>query len=261
MIITTGSADSDALVTRAKALSVLTGFTYVPRRNTSLSKLVQAHSDSIVLVVLENGARLVRPGFPTMEYHPSMGFVRAKRLLKGEPDPMVEAAGMVTGDTVLDCTAGLGSDALVFAVKGGSEGKVIAIESSEHLSTLLTEGLRHYVTGVEEVNKAMRRIEVRLGHHLDILQEMADNSVDIVYFDPMFREPIMDSAAINPLREFANSDALSLAVIEEAKRVARKSILLKEKWGSPEFERLGFKMQERSHSKITYGVIFLDNRD
>lgn len=262
MIITTGRCeDPEKLVKRAKALALDSGFTYVPRQRTSITKLVKSSKDSVALVVLENGARLVRPGHPPIEYHPSMGYVRVKRVIKGDNDPMLEATGMQVGDTVLDCTAGLGSDSLVFAVKAGIKGKVMALESSNDLATLLKEGLGHYVTDLEEVNQAMRRIEVKQGHHLDILKDLPDNSVDIVYFDPMFREPLMASAAINPLREFANSDALSLDSIQEAIRVARKSVVLKEKWGSPEFVRLGFRMLERNNSKITYGVIFLDNRE
>jgi len=261
MIITTGSAAAEEWVKRAVSLAEDTGFKYVPRESTSLTKLIERAGESVALVVLEGGARLVRPGYPPIEYHPSMGYVRVKRVIKGERDPMLEAAGMQAGDSVLDCTAGFGSDSLVFAVKAGLEGRVTALESSMDLAVLLKEGLNNYVTGLEEVNQAMRRIEVKHGYHLDVLREMPDDSVDIVYFDPMFREPLLDSAAINPLRAFANGDALCMDSIQEAVRVARKSVLLKEKWCSPEFARLGFRMLERGHSKITYGVIFLDNRE
>ncbi|OAB47000.1 class I SAM-dependent methyltransferase [Paenibacillus antarcticus] len=262
MIITTGRCeDPEKLVKRAKSLALDLGYNYVPRQRTSITKLVQASKESVALVVLENGARLVRPGHPPIDYHPSMGYVRVKRVLKGDNDPMLDASGMQAGYSVLDCTAGLGSDSLVFAVKAGPEGKVISLESSSDLAALLKEGMSHYVTDLEQVNEAMRRIEVRHGDHLDVLKEMPDDSVDIVYFDPMFRQPLMASSAINPLRQFANSDALSVESIQEAERVARKSVILKEKWGSPEFARLGFQMLERSNSNITYGVKFLDNRD
>lgn len=260
MIITTGNAAAEYWVKRAEALSAETGFKYIPRQSFSINKLIERSGDSVALVVLANGARLVRPDHPLIEYHPSMGYVRVKRIIKGDSDPMIEAAGMQRGDSVLDCTAGLGSDSLVFAVKAGSEGSVTALENSVDLAVLLKEGLAHYETSLEEVNQAMRRIKVKHGHHLEILREMPDKSVDIVYFDPMFREPLMDSAAINPLRDFANGEALQLESVQEAIRVARKSVVLKEKWGSPEFDRLGFRMLERNHSKITYGVIILDNR-
>ncbi|MNI75326.1 hypothetical protein D3C73_1314660 [compost metagenome] len=94
---------------------------------------------------------------------------------------------------------------------------------------------------------------------MDALKQMPDKSADLIYFDPMFRDPIMESSAISPLRMFANNSSLTGEVIAEAKRVARKSIVLKEKKGSGEFERLGFETVERSHTKIVYGVILLGN--
>ncbi|MHA0855303.1 class I SAM-dependent methyltransferase [Paenibacillus sp. CMAA1364] len=261
MIITTGKSEALVCVNRAKTIAEQSGFTYVPRTFTSLNKLMDRSGESVALIVLEEGVRLVRQDGSSIAYHPSMGYVRAKRVLKGEPDPMIDAARMEAGDSVLDCTAGLGSDSLVFAVKAGVDGQVTALESSIDMAVLLKEGLGHYVTDQKTVTQAMRRIEVKHAHHLDVLRDMPDQSVDIVYFDPMFREPLIESAAINPLREFANGDPLSLESIQEATRVARKTVMLKEKWGSPEFARLGFHMLERKQSKITYGVMFLDNKE
>ncbi|GIO31115.1 MULTISPECIES: class I SAM-dependent methyltransferase [Paenibacillus] len=258
MIITTGDKAGEAVIRRAAALASRTGGQYVPRRHTSLAKMSKLHGDEEIIVVLDGGARLVRPGGDTVEFHPSMGFIRAKRILKGESDPMLDAALMSPGDSVLDCTAGLGTDTLVFAVKGGRDSAITAVESSASLSALLSEGMAYYTSNVEEINDAMRRVRIESGHHLDVLRRMPDRSVDIVYFDPMFREPLMDSSAIRPLRRFANSDPLSPESIKEAVRVARKTVVLKEKRGSGEFARLGFSEQERSHSKISYGVITVD---
>ncbi|MNJ57372.1 hypothetical protein D3C77_529580 [compost metagenome] len=71
----------------------------------------------------------------------------------------------------------------------------------------------------------------------------------------MFRDPVLESSSISPLRAFANNSRLETAAIVEACRVARKTVILKEKIGSGEFERLGFSVSERGQSKITYGVI------
>ncbi|MET3849834.1 class I SAM-dependent methyltransferase [Paenibacillus sp. OAE614] len=258
MIITTGDKAAESIVGRAVALANETGGKYVPRSHTPLTRMAKMHGDDEIIVVLDGGARLVRPGSPPMEFHPSMGFVRAKRLLKGESDPMLDAASMSAGDTVLDCTAGLGSDSLVFAVQGGPGAHVTAVESSPALAAMLAEGLAHYRSGLAEVDDAMRRIRVACGHHLDVLHKQPDNSVDIVYFDPMFREPLMDSSSISPLRAFANSDPLQPESIREAVRIARKTVVLKEKKGSGEFARLGFVPIDRPHSKISYGVICVD---
>ncbi|GAB6990122.1 class I SAM-dependent methyltransferase [Paenibacillus pini] len=258
MIITTGRGADPTIVKRAEDLSRRTNNVYIPRMNGSLARLAAKHKNEDVIVVLEQGARLFRSGQLPMEFHPSMGFVRAKRILKGEYDPMLDSSGITLGNTVLDCTAGLGTDSLVFAVKAGPSGSVTAIESSEALSVLLMEGLATYSSDNAEVNEAMRRISVRHGHHLDVLRSMPDASFDIVYFDPMFREPMLESASISPLRSFANPDALSEESIAEAIRVARKTVVLKEKRGSSEFARLGFTSDERQ-SKIAYGVISVDS--
>ncbi len=258
MIITTGDHAVQEAVQRAQALSKEAGVNYVPRNRTSLPKLSAQNADADILVILEGGARLYRPNGEAMLFHPSMAFVRAKRLLKGESDPMLEAAMVQPGDSIIDCTAGLGSDAAVFALGAGPEGKVLALEDSLPLWSLLREGFAYYVSGVKEFDEALRRITVKRAEHLETLRGLPDKSVDIVYFDPMFREPIQESSAISPLRSYANNNQLDPEVITEACRVARKTVLLKEKKGSGEFERLGFNTQSRSHTKIVYGVISLD---
>ncbi|ASA22005.1 class I SAM-dependent methyltransferase [Paenibacillus donghaensis] len=255
MIITTGNRPIPEIEARAQQLAERTGCRYVARGDTSLNKLMERCGGEETLVVLQEAVRLLQPGAAPMEFHPSMGFVRAKRVLRGDTDPMLEAAGMLPGDSVLDCTAGLGTDSLLFAVYGGEESHVTALESSLPLYVLLLEGMSHYISGQEKVNTALRRIEVVHSSHLDYLRAQPDQSVDIVYFDPMFRVPLNASAAISPLRHFANGDALSPDSVAEALRVARKCVLLKEKALSSEFARLGFHELLRSNSKTSYGVI------
>ncbi|OKP66174.1 SAM-dependent methyltransferase [Paenibacillus helianthi] len=259
MIITTGFDPIPEIEIRAKNLAIQTGTIYAQRGKLSMAKMVERYGDGEILVVLQEAVRLITPGMPPMEFHPSMGFVRAKRIIRGEHDPMLEAAGMVPGDSVLDCTAGLGSDSLLFAVHGGEESMVTALESSLPLCALLLEGMSHYVSGQEKVNAALRRVRVVHSDHLAYLREQPDHSIDIVYFDPMFRVPLTDSAAISPLRQFANAAALSPESVAEAVRVARKTVLLKEKALSGEFSRLGFTELLRASAKTSYGVISIDN--
>ncbi|WP_138493454.1 class I SAM-dependent methyltransferase [Paenibacillus pinistramenti] len=259
MIITTGENESPRTVARAKELAQAeAGAVYVRRAGRSLKELKAVKGDSDVLVVLENRIRLAGASERPMEFHPSMSYVRAKRVLKGEKDLMLEAAGVVPGDVIVDCTAGLGADSMMFAVGTGPAGSVIAMESSFPLYMLLKEGLRTYRAKIAEFTEALQRIEVRHTDHLTGLKSLPDKSVDIVYFDPMFREPTMESSSLSPLRAYANDEPLSLAAIEEARRVARKTVVLKEKRDSGEFERLGFGTPERNRTKITYGVMHLD---
>lgn len=258
MLITTGDHETPATVRRAQELASLAGIPYVSRSRTSLPRLAERYGDSDILVVLEQGARLHRASGEPMTFHPSMAYVRAKRLFKGENDAMLDAAGVVPGDVIIDGTAGLGSDAMVFSIAAGAEGRVLALEDSLPLWALLYEGLKFYISGLSAFDEALRRIEPVHKNHLDALRAMPDKSADIVYFDPMFRDPITESSSISPLRAFANPNQLDPEAVKEACRVARKAVVLKEKRGSSEFDRLGFQAINRSHTKIAYGVISLD---
>ncbi|UJF36021.1 class I SAM-dependent methyltransferase [Paenibacillus hexagrammi] len=181
-----------------------------------------------MLLVTREEIRYYEEEQPALFFHPSMAQVRIKRLLRGEPDLLLEAAGVTAGDSVVDCTAGLASDSIVFSYAAGHTGTVTAVESEAVPAMLISEGLRTYESEIPELNEAMRRIHVIRMNHRIYLEQLDSKSVDIIYFDPMFRNPIDESSSISPLRARANYDALDVAAIEQARRVARKSIVLKE---------------------------------
>ncbi|HBI03052.1 MAG TPA: hypothetical protein DDY49_03360, partial [Paenibacillaceae bacterium] len=103
----------------------------------------------------------------------------------------------------------------------GEKGKVVGIESEPLIATIVKEGFSAY-SAPEEIQCAMKRIHIIQRNHLTFLQQCENNSFDIVYFDPMFSEPIEHSNAISSLRPFANPNSLSEEVIKEGKRVARR---------------------------------------
>ena len=90
------------------------------------------------------------------------------------------------------------------------------------------------------------------------MRGQADDSFDAVYFDPMFRHPFMESAGIHPLRFLADPRPVSAEAIREARRVARRRVVLKESSKSGEFARLGFSaFVGGKYSHVRYGVITL----
>jgi hypothetical protein len=91
------------------------------------------------------------------------------------------------------------------------------------------------------------------------LRTLPDRSFDIVMFDPMFRQTILESTAMQMLRPLANSEPLDEASVREAVRVARRVVLFKERPESGEFERLGF-TKARESSQFTWGVIRVEER-
>ncbi|WP_424765973.1 class I SAM-dependent methyltransferase [Paenibacillus sp. sgz302251] len=256
MIVTTTAKPSEKALEQAARLASELHAQLKPRGNLTVRKLLTLTNDARLLVVTEREVRYYEGEAESpLYFHPSMAFVRVKRLRRGEPDPLVQLSGCLAGDHILDCTAGLGADSLVFSYAAGETGSVTAIESEPVLCALVREGLAAYETGLPDVNEAMRRIVLLNVNHLDYLKGQPDKSTDIIYFDPMFREPIHASSSMEPLRSIANMDALSPEVIEHAKRVARKSVVLKEHQASGEFARLGFDRRHVNTSKIAYGVI------
>jgi 16S rRNA G966 N2-methylase RsmD len=256
MLVTTAYRPSAAEVERAKSLAAELGARWVPRGDDSLPRLRRKYGDEECLVVTASSLRYERDRVPPLSFHPGMASIRIKRLLAGQGDPLISACQAEPGDSVLDCTAGMGADALVFAHAVGGSGRVTALESEKIIALILREGLRTYESDEPALNAAMRRIRVVHAEHGEFLRRMPSRSVDIVYFDPMFRTPVEGSHTLQVLREAAaNTAPLQKEAVREAVRVARKCVVMKERPGSGEFARLGFTVPGGRRSTHAYGVI------
>ena len=258
MIITTAIKPDSAMIEKAEALARELNAPYVPRRQYTLKTLLKKYEAQGVLVIGREGLRYTAENHPPLFYHPGMALVRIRSLLNGGTDPMLEVSGASYGDRVLDCTAGLGWDALVFSFAVGEAGSVTAVETSPLVSVIAREGLKSAATGLPEADEACRRIRVVQGNHEDILRRMPDKSVDIVYFDPMFEKAVMASSAMLPLRYHACHDPVSEEAVRHAVRVARKAVVMKNSPGNESFSRLGF-MPAHTGPTVSYGVIHVAN--
>lgn len=258
MLVTTSYDPTPEMEERARQVAQETRGTWVRRFRRTLPKLRTVYQDNEVLLVRQDGQLTYADGnHPPAFFHPSTALIRLKRLMEGNKDLLMQFSGAAAGDTVIDCTAGLASDAIVFSYQTGPEGRVTALESEPILYLLVREGLLSYDGGLPDINAAMRRVELICEDHLSYLRRQPDGSADIVYFDPMLELPVDASSVMLPLRPLVNRTPLSEEAVREAYRVGRKRIVLKEHRESGEFERLGFAAVRRSHSKIAYGVISL----
>ncbi|MBR2179410.1 MAG: class I SAM-dependent methyltransferase [Selenomonadaceae bacterium] len=254
-IITTGRKNQRSSIELAKAMAVKLNILFVERQNLSISALAQLHNVKYVLIAKKNSLRLV-VGDNEVFFHPSLAHLRIKNSLKGEGDRLIETMALKHGMKVLDCTLGLGADAIVESFAVGEEGSVIALEVNPYLAAVVEHGLQNFTDDNDNVVQAMRRIKVINTDYIEFLESAADNSFDVVYFDPMFRHPLERSTALNPLRDIADHRAVTLETIAEARRVARYLVVLKENSKSLEFKRLGFeKICGGKYSPIHYGVI------
>ncbi|GED12895.1 class I SAM-dependent methyltransferase [Aneurinibacillus migulanus] len=254
MIVTTRHEASPEIQEQAQTLACKFGVRFVERKKMSVARLHEMSNH--VLVVTDNGLRAYSKEAPEpFFFHPGMAMLRIKRLLSGDTDVMVQACGLRKGDSFLDCTLGLAADSIVASFAVGTEGRIVGLESERIPGIIVEEGLKRYESPLKEAEEAMRRIKVVPMHHLTFLRQCENNSFDIVYFDPMFFQAIATSESIAPLRPFANYEKLSHAAVEEAKRVARRRVVMKNHRESPDFEGFGFIRFKRMERAFTYGII------
>ena len=158
-------------------------------------------------------------------FHPGMALIRLNRLQSGIGDNMVDSMGLCVGDSLLDCTLGMGSDAIVASYVVGESGRVVALESSPIIYAVVKRGLLSWCENPELV-EPMRRIEVINTDYESYLKSTNDE-YDVVYFDPMFECPIESSKGISPMRRFAKTGGVDVESFERAKDIARKSVVIK----------------------------------
>lgn len=254
-IVTTGSKWSPQLENTAKEIAYSLALPYIPRTHLSLDCMRKScHADQI-LVATKQRLQLVMPD-GVYFFHVGMAKLRIKSIREGKYDHMAKAMDLAPGHWVLDCTLGLGTDAIVASYLTGDRGRVVGLETSPIIAEILRRGLQTYEETDAEIAAAMRRIAVINSDYLDYLRNLPDKSFDVVYFDPMFRRPVKDSSGIAPLRSLANAAPLTGEAVIEAKRIARRRVVFKETSGSSEFQRLGFQHYcGGKYSSVAFGYI------
>ncbi len=265
--IVTTVKDKPGLAQSGERLALELGCPFVARQDRSLQVLEREYGHKVTVIV---GERRLSAWFGGWEFffHPSMALLRLMNVLKGEKDRMADALQLQKGMSVLDCTLGFGTDALVAAFLVGPEGKVVGLEASPVVASLVSYGLGNYRFGLHPgldpvkakvlagLPQAVARIRVLNVQHRNFLSQAPSKSFDVVYFDPMFRRPREDSASMAPLRGLALPDPVDEVSVREACRVARTRVVLKEGRYSPEFERLGFRVVSGGkYSEVAYGAI------
>jgi hypothetical protein len=257
MIITTSLRTTKQITEKAKQVAAELGLQFFQRNQQPIPVLFNDYNCDI-LVVGSDRISLYQQGYEKpFFFHPNSAMFRVKRFFRGEVDPFLKATKLTNNMTILDCTLGLASDSILSSVAVGKSGQVVGLEASCHLAYIVSKGLHSWKTGLAEVDDAMQRINVIHRDNLDYLCSAKANSFDVVYFDPMFEVKIDASDGISPLRRLALYDHLKEEAIEEAKRVAKHRVVLKDHFQSARFSRFNFSVYKRVTAQFHYGSIEL----
>jgi hypothetical protein len=252
--VTTSFNPTPKQIREARTLASKLGVPFIERKRASLNELFSELHQEKACIVTKQEWRYEDIQGHVFFFHPNMSILRIKHLIKGMPDSFIQSSGMEQGDHILDCTLGMGADAIVSSFVVGEQGRVVGLESEPAIAAIVQHGLKTYDSKRKPVNEAMRRIEVVQADYDSYLRESPDCSYDIVCFDPMFRQTVKESAAMQALKPLANPAPLNKWAVKEALRVARKAVLLKERVVSGEFERLGFQVVKEA-SNYAWGII------
>ncbi|MEG6615638.1 class I SAM-dependent methyltransferase [Peptococcaceae bacterium 1198_IL3148] len=260
-LVTTSVKSSEQLIARALEIAQQLNIPYTPRKRCPLPELETKYNSNGILVVSKDRLSIYVNG-QEFFFHPGMAKLRIKALKNGHTDQMIDAMGLGSMDCVLDCTLGLASDAIVANYITGAKGLVTGLEVNPLMAYVVADGIAHYNNNSPTLVKAVRGIKVINANHQRYLCALPDKSIDVIYFDPMFRNPLHKSTSMTPLRQLANHAPLNLKTIKEACRVAKKRVVMKEANGSNEFYRLGFKqVVGGKNSPVAYGVIIIGGDD
>ncbi|MCM3387065.1 class I SAM-dependent methyltransferase [Ureibacillus chungkukjangi] len=254
-LVTTAGRPDDLSMTLAKKACEKLNIRFEPRNKRSVTKISQQFDANIIVAGKNRYEYYPKGATAPFFFHPNSAAFRLKRVARGETDPFLEACNMAVGDSLLDCTLGMGADAMLAAFIAGETGKVVGLEDDKNVAFIVDNGMKTYDTTELPLTSCMRQIEVVQSDAVDYLKQQKDNSFDIVYMDPMFEEVIEESNNFEALREAGSHVQLSQEWVDEALRVARKRVVLKAHFRSSVFEDFGFKREIRLTSKFHYGVL------
>lgn len=250
---------STALEAQARTYAAELQAPYVPRIGLSLPDVFAKADANRLLIVGADHLRL-RDRATGTEYffHPNLFQVRAANVLRGAPDHFLEATQLAPGHSLLDCTLGFASEASLAALVVGETGRVTGLESVPELALVTRLGVQRFELHSRTLTQALRRVQVVTADSADYLPLCADNSVDVVYFDPFFEHRLSGSeVSVSPLFIFGNPAPLQAETVAQARRVARR-VVIKHPRDEPLPERVQAWVTETLSSRkrrVVYSVL------
>ncbi len=251
--VTTSLKGEVSLKDEAKAWADEVDARFLPRRGRKEEELYNQYEN---LIIYTNMGPEIRTEGGSHHFHPSMAELRIRQIDSGKGDRFLDAVAATGPVKFLDCTCGLGSDALV-ASYGLPRGSCVdAVEASPLLARVTAWGFSRYVHERRAVTEALRHIHLTYNTYESVLTSIKDKSYDIIYFDPMFTRPVQGSSNFTPLRDVVchaplTTDMIDLALCKAGKRVVIKGRDFSELTGKYDNLKVG----GGRYSRISYAVL------
>ncbi len=260
LAVTTSVHPPPTLEAQAWEYAAELGALYVPRSGLSVPGVLAECGAKRLLIAGQDHLRL-RDRDSGVEYffHPNLFQVRAYNLMHGGGDHFLEAVQLNAGDSLLDCTLGFACEASLAALAAGEGGSVVGLESVPELALVSRVGTQSFTLHSARLTAPLRRVQVVTADAREYLPCLAAQSVDVVYFDPFFEHRLSGSeVSVSPLFVFGNPAPLEAGTVEEARRVARRRVVIKHPRDEPLPEPVRERVTEvvaSRNSRVVYSVL------
>ena len=253
-LISTSSKTNTYLIEQAKKVSQLLQMPYVSRKHQSVEELLTIHHCAGALLITKEGPSFVTKEGVPHQFHLSMAHLRLLEIDRGHTDHLLRAIGYETVISVLDCTAGLGSDSAVISYGCPQLTRHTAIEGHPILGYITNYGFRHFQHKELKVTEALRRIQLIICNYQDYLEQIEPNTYDVIYVDPMFENPVYESPQFLQWRGHLLESKVTSEIVELALEKSKR-LVIKERKGSRLFKEIPpIEMVGGKYSSIAYGI-------
>ena len=255
LAVTTTHSAPDAVISYAKSRAAALGLPFLPR----IGNMGEMPADAF-LIYGKRGVSFSAGG-NVYRYHTGTAAVRILQLTRGAPDRLCALLPEGT-KSVLDCTFGEGKDSLVLSYFLGNKARVTALEKSLPLWEIGRDAIARYEDKNEDITAALRRIRL-LHEDMKTFLEMAETGAyDVVYIDTMFRAPVnREKVNAEAFRAAACPDIVTADIYRQALRVARTTLIIKERPFSQLFRTFPFTTIDTKHGQTTaYGIVRKEER-
>lgn len=233
LVVTTSGNPSGTLVNLAREAAARWGVPFLERGRKAPLHALLGEARAVMVFGRERMELWDREGH--IAFHEGLAAFRLERLARGDRgDPLVRAADLRPGDSVLDATLGLAQDAMVVARAVGPRGRVLGVEKSVALHALVSSGLQARREDPESC-----RIETLRADCAEVLASLRPGAFDAVLLDPMFTRARGAQPSFQLLRRHAEHASLTPELLLLARRAARRVVVVKGARFSGELRRLG----------------------
>lgn len=259
LAVTTGRVEREGQRALVEHLAAELGVPIVERRERSTLRIIEAEGLEALVVVNNERLHYIDSTGEPFFWHPNMAVVRIGAVrVHGREDLLARACDLRPGDRVLDATLGLGADAIVASWHVGPSGAVVGLEASPVIACLVRHGLATYE---HRLSPFMRNITVITGNHTGVWHDDAffEPGFEVIYFDPMFEQPIGSSSGLAGLRPLACYDRPDADVLAAARARAKRRVVVKGRAFDPWLQALqpDHWVQGR-HRRLAYAVFETD---